>query len=186
MDMSLDGPPEEDKRTLTIAAGRISPSIMDDDLLLDSHLDDLNALRHFDTVLDVTDTETIPMPNLDNIEPEKLPLSEKLPLDEEMEVVVKPDHELDMLPSGASLAEPCSLPSFSVANQLMDRQLSIPKAPPPSYYSPRNSLITPPKLSGKRKLTSKIKVCSLICFVLLLPTPPPSPVNLLGCGHDNS
>lgn len=163
MDMSLDCPPEEDKRTLTIAAGRMSPCNMDVDLLLDSHLDDLNTLRHFDPVLDVTDTETIPMPNLDNIEPEKLPLSEKLPLDEEMEVVVKPDHELDMLSSGAGLSEPCSLPSFSVASQLMDRHLSVPKAPTPSYYQPRNSLITPPKISGKRKLTNKIKVCFFTC-----------------------
>lgn len=163
LEFNEDCPPEEDKRTLTIAAGRMSPCNMDEDLLLDSHLDDLNALRHFDPVLDVTDTETIPMPNLDNIEPEKLPLSEKLPLDEEMEVVVKPDHELDMLSSGAGLSEPCSLPSFSIASQLMDRHLSVPKAPAPSYYQPRNSLITPPKISGKRKLTSKIRVCLLTC-----------------------
>lgn len=158
MDMNLDCPPEEDKRTLTIAAGRMSPCNMDEDLLLDSHLDDLNALRPFDPVLDVNDTETIPMPNLDNIEPEKLPLSEKLPLDEEMEVV-KSD-ELDILSSATSLSEACSLPSFSVASQLMDRHLSVPKAPAPSYYQPRHSLITPPKLPGKRKLASKIKVCS--------------------------
>ena len=158
MDMNLDCPPEEDKRTLTMA-GRMSPCNEDEDLLLDSHLDDLNALRPFDPVLD--DTETIPMPNLDNIEPEKLPLSEKLPLDEEMEVV-KSD-ELDMISSAASLSEACSLPSFSVASQLMDRHLSVPKAPPPSYYQPRHSLITPPKLPGKRKLTSKLKVCSCTC-----------------------
>ena len=158
IDMNLYCPPEEDKRTLTIAAGHIDD--MDEDLLLDSHLGDLNTLRHFDPVLDVTDTETIPMPNLDNIEPEKLPLSEKLPLDEEMEVVVKPDHELDMLTSGTNLPEPCSLPSFSVASQLMDRNLTVPKVPAPNYYQPRNTLITPPKMLGKRKLTTKIKVCS--------------------------
>lgn len=152
MDMNLGCPPEEDKRTLTMA-GRMSPCNEDEDLLLDSHL---NALRPFDPVPD--DTETIPIPNLDNIMPEKLPLSEKLPLDEEMEVV-KSD-ELDMLSSAASLSEACSLPSFSVASQLMDRHLSVPKAPPPSYYQPRHSLITPPKLPGKRKLTSKLKVCS--------------------------
>lgn len=168
MDMNLDCPPEEDKRTLTIAAGRMSPCNMDDDLLLDSHLDDINALRHFDPVLDVTDTETIPMPNLDNIEPEKLQLSEKLPLDEEMEVVVKPDHELDIYTQAGSLSEPCSLPSLSVASQLMDRQLTVPRAPVPAYYSPRNSLMTPPRLSGKRKLTSKIRVGLFACKMFLV------------------
>lgn len=155
---NLDCPPEEDKRTLTIAAGRMSPCNIDDDLLLGPHLDDISALRHFDPVLD--DTETIPMPNLDNIEPEKLQLSEKLPLDEEMEVVVKPDHELDLLTHTAGLTEPCSLPSLSVTNQLMDRQLTVPKAPMPNYYSPRN--YHPPKLSGKRKLSSKIRVCLFV------------------------
>jgi len=157
MDMNLECPAEEDKRTLTMA-GRMSPRNEDEDLLLDSHLDDLNSLRPFDPVLDVT--ETIPMPNLDNIEPEKLPLSEKLPLDEEMEVVKSDELDMHVLPSAASLSEACSLPSFSVASQLMDRHLSVPKAPAPSYYQPRPSLITPPKLPGKRKLTSKIKVCS--------------------------
>ena len=154
--MSLDCNQEEDKRTLTIAAGRMSPCNMDDDLLLPSSLDDLNPLRHFDPVLDVT--ETIPIPNLDNIEPEKLPLSgsEKLPLDEEMEVVVKTDHELEMLTTSADLSDSCSLPSFSV----MDRHLSEPKATThSSYYQPRNSYITPPKIAGKRKLTGKVKVC---------------------------
>ena len=155
--MSFDYPPE-DKRTLTMAAGRMSPCNMDEGLLLSSHLDDLNPLRHFDPVLDVTDTETIPIPNLDNIEPEKLSLGEKLPLDEEMEVVVKPDNELDMLATPADLTDSCSLPSFSV----MDRHLSEPKAPPPIYYQHRNSYITPPKVSGKRKLTGKIKVCILL------------------------
>lgn len=150
--MSLDYPPE-DKRTLTIAAGRMSPCNMDEDLLLPSHLDDLNPLRHFDPVLDENDTETIPIPSLVNIEPEKLSLGEKLPLDEEMEVVVKPDHELEMLATPADLSDSCSLPSFSV----MDRHLTEPKAPAPSYYQHRH--ITPPKMSGKRKLTSKLKVC---------------------------
>ena len=140
-----------------MAAGRMSPCNMEEGLLLPSHLDDLNPLRHFDPVLDVTDTETIPIPNLDNIEPEKLSLGEKLPLDEEMEVVVKPDNELDMLATPADLTDSCSLPSFSV----MDRHLSEPKAPTPSYYQHRNSYITPPKVSGKRKLTGKIKVCIL-------------------------
>ena len=157
MDMNLDCPPEEDKRTLTMA-GRMSPCNEDEDLLLDSHLDDLNALRPFDPVLD--DTEMIPMPNLDNIEPEKLPLSEKLPLDEEMEVVKSDELDIHVLSSAASLSEACSLPSFSVASQLMDRHLSVPKAPAPSYYQPHHSLITPPKLPGKRKLASKLKVCS--------------------------
>lgn len=153
--MSLDFP-AEDKRTLTIAAGRTSPINTDEDLLLPSHLDDMNPLRHFDPVLDVTDTETIPIPNLDNIEPEKLSL-EKLPLDEEMEVVVKPEHELEMLANPADLSDSCSLPSFSV----MDRHLSEPKPPAPSYYQHRNFYITPPKVSVKRKLTGKIKVSTV-------------------------
>lgn len=156
--MSFDNNPEEDKRTLTIAAGCMSPVNMDDDLLLSSSLDDLNPLRHFDPVLDVTDTETIPIPNLDNIEPEKVQLSEKLPvpLDEEMEVVVKPDHELDMLATSADLSDSCSLPSFSV----VDRHLSEPKAPTPSHYQHHNSFVTPPKILGKRKLApGKVKVC---------------------------
>ena len=149
--MSLDYR-EEDKRTLTIAAGRTSPCNMDEDLLLPSSLDDLNPLGHFDPVLDVTDTETIPIPNLDNIEPEKLSFGEKLPLDEQMEVVVKPDHELEMLPThDLSVA----LPSFSV----MDRHLSQPKAPTPNYYLHRNSYFTPPKVAAKRKFTGRIKVC---------------------------
>ena len=142
----------EDKRTLTIAAESTSPCNMDEDLLLPSNLDDLNPLRHFDPVLDVTDTETIPIPSLDNIEPEKLSLGEKLPLDEEMEVVVKPDHELEML---ATPDLPDTLPSFAV----MDRHLSQPKAPVPNYYHHRNSYFTPPKVAGKRKFTGKIKVC---------------------------
>lgn len=149
--MSLDYP-HEDKRTLTIAAGRTSPCNMDEDLLLPSNLDDLNPLRHFDPVLDVTDTETIPIPNLVNIEPEKLSLGEKLPLDVEMEVVVKPDNELEIL-APPDLSD--TLPSFSV----MDRHLSQPKAPTPNYYHHRNSYITPPKVAGKRKFSGKIKVC---------------------------
>lgn len=160
--MSFDNNPEEDKRTLTIAAGCMSPVNMDDDLLLSSSLDDLNPLRHFDPVLDVTDTETIPIPNLDNIEPEKVQLSEKLPvpLDEEMEVVVKPDHELDMLATSADLSDSCSLPSFSV----VDRHLSEPKAPTPSHYQHHNSFVTPPKILGKRKLApGKVKVCYVMC-----------------------
>lgn len=149
VDMSFDYQ-VEDKRTLTIAAESTSPCNMDEDLLLPSNLDDLNPLRHFDPVLDVTDTETIPIPSLDNIEPEKLSLGEKLPLDEEMEVVVKPDHELEML---ATPDLPDTLPSFAV----MDRHLSQPKAPVPNYYHHRNSYFTPPKVAGKRKFTGKIK-----------------------------
>ena len=164
VDMSLNHPLEEDKRTLTMA-GRMSPCNADEDLpLLDSQLDkdldDMNPLRHFESVLaDVTDTETIPMPNLDNIEAEKLPLSEKLPLDEEMEVVVKPDHELDLLSTPVGLSESCPLPSFATANQLLDRHLVVPKLTTPGLFPSNNSFATPPKISGKRKMTGKMKVC---------------------------
>jgi len=88
------------------------------------------------------------------MELEKLALGEKLPLDVEMEVVVKPDNELEML---VAPDLPDTLPCFSV----MDRHLSQPKAPTPNYYHHRNSYITPPKVAGKRKFSGKIKVCIL-------------------------
>lgn len=111
MDMNLDCLLEEDKRIL-IMVGRMSFCNEDEDFFFDSYLDDLNVLRFFDFVFD--DIEIILMLNFDNIEFEKLSLSEKLLLDEEMEVV-KFD-ELDMLLLVISLLEVCLLLFFFVVS----------------------------------------------------------------------
>ncbi|XP_031573347.1 uncharacterized protein LOC116307296 isoform X3 [Actinia tenebrosa] len=125
---------EEDKRTLTSAAiGRIIPSPMDEDLNLiglNSNLDELSLRPFGDSLMD----------------PETLPLGtvSKLPLDEEMESVMKPD--LDMFESSSGL--PDSPPPSDHANEA--------KAAP---IQPFRSLvaITPPKTGGKRKLGPKLK-----------------------------
>ena len=157
---ALSQPPvDEDKRTLTSAAlGHITPSPMDDDIpLLDSsidrELDDINDLRFVDGL---SVTETIPMPSLDHIETEKLSL-EKLPLDEEMEVVVKSD---DLMTPTPGLFE-SPVPTSGVQNQwgmtfIEPKEASVHAA---SFSSIRPiPLIPPSKQSGKRKLANKLKV----------------------------
>lgn len=124
---------DEDKRTLTSAAiGRITPSPMDEDLTLIhssivANLDDLPGLRPFeDSLMDSLDSDS------------------KLPLDEEMEAVMKP--ELDIFDTSSGLPE--SPPTSDHTNE--------PKALPAPPFRPLG--FTPPKTGGKRKLGPRLKV----------------------------
>ena len=126
---------DEDKRTLTSAAiGRITPSPMDEDLnLIHNSIvtnmigDDLTGLRPFeDSLMDSLDSDS------------------KLPLDEEMEAVMKP--ELDIFDPSTGLPE--SPPTSDHTNE--------PKALTAPIYRPLG--FTPPKTGGKRKLGPRLKV----------------------------
>lgn len=124
---------DEDKRTLTSAAiGRITPSPMDEDLTLmqtnlDNSIDDLPVLRPFeDSLMDSLDSDS------------------KLPIDEEMESVMKPD--LDMFDSNSGLPE-----SPPTSDHMNEHKLM-------SASSFRSLNFTPPKTGGKRKLGPKLKV----------------------------
>lgn len=123
---------EEDKRTLTSAAiGRITPSPMDEDLNLiglDSNLDDLSLRPFGDSLMD---------PDLGT--------DSKLPLDEEMESVMKPD--LDMFESSSGL--PDSPPPSDHTNEA---KVNL------SHSFRSFAMLTPPKTGGKRKLGPKLKV----------------------------
>ena len=142
-------------QTLTAAVGR-TPSPMDDDAMMvpsiDREMEEWNP--PFDGELDVPFTETIPMPCLEHIETEKLSL-EKLPLDEEMEVVVKSD---DMMTDPSLLESPVrtSVPQGQWGVAFMEpKGISVAPAP---FGSIRPLPLTLPKQSAKRKLTSKVKV----------------------------
>ena len=147
---------EEDKRTLTSEAiGRITPSPMEEGMPSLKYDEDYLVFDRFSGYEDEVMDSISPMLDTDADKP----ILEKLPLDEEMEIV-KPEEEIFGSSSGLSH----SPPTLTYGNQLqpLSSVAKVSRSDTPTTPSRVSGftppLVTPPKTAGKRKLPGKMKV----------------------------